>query len=39
MIVDTSALIAILRDEPDAADYARAIEAASRCRISAANFL
>lgn len=39
MIVDTSALIAILRDEPDAAVYARAIAAAARRRISAANFL
>jgi ribonuclease VapC len=39
MIVDASALIAILRAEPDAASYAQAIEAASRRRISAANFL
>ena len=39
MIIDTSALIAILRDEPEAAAYARAIEAASYRRISAANFL
>jgi len=39
VIVDASALIAILRDEPDAARYATAIEAASRRRISAANFL
>ena len=39
MIVDASALIAILRNEPDAPKYAQAIEAASRCRISAANFL
>lgn len=39
MIVDTSALIAILRDEPDAALYARAIEEASIRRMSAANFL
>lgn len=39
MIVDASAVIAILRDEPDAPKYAVAIEAASRCRISAANFL
>ena len=39
MIVDTSALIAILRDEPEAAACARAIEAASHRRISAANFL
>ena len=39
MIVDTSALIAILRDEPEAPACARAIEAASRRRISAANFV
>ena len=39
MIVDTSALIAILRDEPDASLFAAAIAAASVRRISAANFL
>lgn len=39
MIIDTSALIAILRDEPEAAACARAIEAAPRRHISAANFL
>ena len=39
MIIDTSALIAILRDEPEAAACARAIETASRRRISAANFV
>lgn len=39
MIIDASALIAILRDEPEAADCATAIEAASRRRISAVNFL
>ena len=39
MIVDTSALIAILRDEPEAPAYAKAIEAASRRQISAANFV
>ncbi|WP_350278215.1 type II toxin-antitoxin system VapC family toxin [Kribbella sp. HUAS MG21] len=39
MIVDTSALIAILRAEPDAADFAEAIEAATTRRMSAANFL
>jgi ribonuclease VapC len=39
MIVDTSALIAILRDEPDAAFFAEAIENASQRRLSAANFL
>ena len=39
MIVDTSALIAILRDEPEAPACAKAIEASSRRRISAANFV
>ena len=39
MIIDTSALIAILRAEPDAAAMAEAIEQASSRRISAANWL
>ncbi len=39
MIVDTSALIAILRDESDAEDFAEAIESAPARFISAANFL
>jgi ribonuclease VapC len=39
MIIDTSALIAILRDEPDASVYARAIEAAAERRLSAASFV
>jgi len=39
MIIDTSALIAILRDEPEAVACARAIEAAVSRRISAANFV
>jgi ribonuclease VapC len=39
MIVDTSALIAILRDEPEARDFAIAIANADRRRISAANYL
>jgi ribonuclease VapC len=39
MIVDTSALIAILRDEPTARAFATAIEDADRRRISAANYL
>jgi ribonuclease VapC len=39
MIIDASALIAILRDEPEAADCAAAIEAASHRRLSAANFV
>ena len=39
MIVDSSAIVAILRAEPDAARYATAIEAAPIRRISAANWL
>ena len=39
MIVDTSALIAILRDEPEGAACAEAIEAAPCRRISAASFV
>jgi ribonuclease VapC len=39
MIIDTSALIAIFRDEPEATACARAIEAASDRCISAVNFL
>ena len=39
MIIDSSALIAILRDEPEAMTCARAIEAASHRRISAVNFV
>lgn len=38
MIVDTSALIAILRNEPEALDFARAI-AGSVSKISAANYV
>ncbi|HKA68732.1 MAG TPA: type II toxin-antitoxin system VapC family toxin [Actinomycetes bacterium] len=39
MIIDTSALIAILRAEPEAAACAKTIEDAVHCRISAANLL
>jgi ribonuclease VapC len=39
VIVDTSAIIAILRGEDDAAVYARAIATADVRRISAASFL
>jgi len=39
MIVDTSALIAILRDEPQASAFATAIAGAERRQISAANYL
>jgi ribonuclease VapC len=39
VIIDTSALIAILRAEPDAGEMARAIERAQSRRISAVNWL
>jgi len=39
MIIDTSALVAILRDEPQAEICARAIESASVRRVSAVNFV
>lgn len=39
MIVDSSAIVAILRAEPDAEVYARAIEAANVVRISAVNYV
>lgn len=39
MIVDTSALIAILRDEPEAPAMAQAIEEATQRQVSAANWL
>ncbi len=39
MIIDTSALLAILRDESDAAIYAAAIQRASARRLSAASFV
>ena len=39
MIVDSSALLAILRHEPEALGCARAIESAASRRISAANYL
>jgi ribonuclease VapC len=39
MIIDTSALVAILRDEPEADICARAIEDAAERRLSAVNFV
>jgi ribonuclease VapC len=39
MIIDTSAIIAILRDEPEAAVFARAIAVESSRRVSAANYV
>ena len=39
MILDTSALLAVLFDEPDADYFERAIAGATTCRMSAANHL
>ncbi len=39
MIIDTSAIVAILRQEPEARRFAEAIEAASARRISAATYV
>ncbi len=39
MIIDTSALLAILRDEPEAASHAEAIQRASGRRLSAVSFV
>jgi ribonuclease VapC len=39
MIIDTSALLAILKNEPEAAVFSNAIEAAKLVRISAASYL
>ena len=39
MIVDTSAVLAVLFGEPDAERYERAIAGASRCSMSVASFL
>lgn len=39
MILDTSPLVAILEEEPDSDRYIDAISHASRCRMSAGNFL
>lgn len=39
MIIDTSALVAVLRDEPDAERLARAIASASVRRIAAATYV
>ena len=39
MILDTSALLAVLFDEPDADYFERAMASAATCRMSAANHL
>jgi ribonuclease VapC len=38
MIVDSSAIIAVLRDEPDAAAISEALQRASLCRMSAVTY-
>lgn len=39
MILDSSAVIAVLRAEPEASQFARKIESAGRCRISAVSYV
>lgn len=39
MVVDTSALVAILKAEPEAATFLAKLAAATGCRLSAANFV
>ena len=39
MVIDTSALIAILQDEPERSSFNEAIEAADGCMLSAASFV
>jgi ribonuclease VapC len=39
VIIDGSAIVAILRDEPDAHELASAIDSAAVCRLSAASYL
>lgn len=39
MVIDTSAMLAILQDEPERDSFAERISAAAVCRISAASFV
>lgn len=39
MIIDSSAIIAILRDDPDAGPISEALQAATICRISAVTYV
>lgn len=39
MIVDTSAVIAVLRNEPDALEFARAMQSEPTCRMSAVSYV
>jgi ribonuclease VapC len=39
MIVDSSAIVAVLRTEPEASGFVRAIESADKCQISAVSYI
>jgi ribonuclease VapC len=39
VILDSSAIVAVLRAEVDASDYAEAIASAPKCRVSAVNYV
>lgn len=39
MVIDTSAIVAVLRSEPDAEQFIRAIDEEPDCRISAGSFV
>ena len=39
MILDSSAIIAVLRAEPEAIEFAKAIQSAGSCRVSAVSYL
>jgi len=39
MIVDSSAIIAVLRDEPDAAEISEVLQSAPICRVSAVTYV
>lgn len=39
MIIDSSVIVAIIKQEPEAARFARAIEAATPCRMSTASYV
>lgn len=39
MILDTSAIIAVLRAEPEAPEFVEAIESAPKCHVSAVNYV
>jgi ribonuclease VapC len=39
MILDSSALVAVLRDEPEAVTFLEIIDQAPQCRLSAANYV